>query len=215
MTSRRWIGALATALMLQGGLVPAQAQVASDDVRLQVLQQEVDEDAAAKVQKTNAEALAKQFQVQPKVVEELRAAKQGWGEITIRMALAQELTKADPKAYPTMTEALAKVGDLRSAGMGWGKIANDLGFKLGPLVSEVNRVRQELRAETKVTTGTQDPSRLKGDEARGPAKEKTGERAQRPDRLERAQRPERPERPQRPERPERMDRPDRPERPGR
>jgi hypothetical protein len=96
---------------------------ASDDVKLRVIQQELDEDAAGRTQKTHAEALAKQFKVEPSVVEDLRTSKQGWGEIAIRLGLAQELTKTDQKTNPTMAEAMQQVGDLRTQKMGWGAIA--------------------------------------------------------------------------------------------
>lgn len=81
------------------------------------------------------------------MVENLRTTEQGWGEIGIRLAVAQELTKVNSATFPTMTESLARVGDLRAEGKGWGAIAKELGFKLGPVVSEANRVSHELRAE--------------------------------------------------------------------
>lgn len=36
---------------------------------------------------------------------------------------------------------------LRNEGKGWSVIAKELGFKLGPVVREVQHVRQALRAE--------------------------------------------------------------------
>lgn len=124
---------------------------ASDDVKLRVTQQELDEDAAGWIQKAHAEPLAKQFKVDPSVVETLRASKQGWGEIAIRLGMAQELTKTDSKSYPTLAEAMRRIGKLRTQKMGWGTIGKELGLALGPVVSEVQRVRQEMRAEAKRT----------------------------------------------------------------
>lgn len=185
----------------------AQPTSTSDEARLRATQQALDTEGAGRSSQSHAEALAKQFKVEPRVVENLRTAKQGWGEIGIRLALAQELVKADPKTYPTMTEALARVGDLRADGKGWGAIAKELGFKLGPVVSEANRVRQELRAEAKGDTGAQrlDKDARKGDD----------DRSARVQKAERAEHVSRPERPERPQRPERMERPEKPEKPGR
>lgn len=182
---------------------------ASDDVKLQVTKQAFDEDASGRAQKIHAEALAKQFNVEPHVVENLRTAKQGWGEIAIRMGLAQELVKTDPKTYPTMTEALQKVGDLRAQGAGWGAIAKDLGFKLGLVVSDVQRARNEMRAEANksaIEGGMTQGKAMERGEADKATKSDPAEQAQRPDRAEKPQRPERPERPQRPERPEKPER---------
>lgn len=129
--------------------VEAQPAPASEEVMLRVAQQEMEEDAAGRVPKTHAELLAKQFQVPGNTVEDLHAAKQGWGEIAIRLGVVQELTKTDHKNFPTMAEALQRVGELRADGKGWGELARELGFKLGPVVSEVQRIRQEMRAEAK------------------------------------------------------------------
>ncbi len=179
---------------------------ASDEVMLRLTQQELDEDAAGRVPKAHAESLAKQFNVPVKTVEELRASKQGWGEIAIRLSIARELTKTDPKSYPSMTEAIQRVGELRAQGTGWGEIAKQLGFTLGPVVSDVRRAREQIRAEAKksATGGVVAPQPV-GERSAGKQDTKV-ERGQRTERAERPARPERPERPQRPERPERAGR---------
>jgi len=165
---------------------------ASDDVKLRVTQQELDEDAAGRTEKVHAAALAKQFKVDPSVVEHLRTSKQGWGEIAIRLVVAQELTKTDPKTYPTMTEAMQKVGELRTQRMGWSAIGKELGLALGPVVSDVQRVRQEMRAEAKraATEGVVTPERA--------LERSQTEQASQSDRTEKTQRPKRPEKPQSP-----------------
>lgn len=165
---------------------------ASDDVKLRVVQQELDEDAAGRSEKAQAEALARQFKVEPSVVESLRNSKQGWGEIGIRLGLAQGLTKADPKTYPTMAKALQKVGDLRTQKMGWDAIAKELGLALGPVISEVQRVRQEMRAEAKraATEGLVTPERaLEQSQTEQASQSDRAEKTQRPKRTEKLQRP--------------------------
>lgn len=168
------------------------AQSASDEVRLQTMQREVEEDALKRGQTKHVELLSQRFQVQPSVIEELRNSKQGWGEITTRLALAEHLTKSDPTNFPTLDVALQRVGDLRNDKRGWGNISKELGFKLGPVVSDVKHSLQDLRREGQ--TG-----QLKVEKA-----DTRGEQSSRPERFERPQRPERPEQPQRPERPERV-----------
>ncbi|MBH0203494.1 MAG: hypothetical protein HP496_14645 [Nitrospira sp.] len=195
-----------------------EAALASEETELQGVRQQLDTDTAARSSNRHAETLAKQFKVEVGTVEQLRASKQGWGEIAIRMGLAQELVKTDPKTYPTMTEALQKVGDLRAQGSGWGAIAKDLGFKLGPVVSEMRHVRNEMRAEMRnadLDRGSKVSKREVAHERLQIERENKGDRMERAERMERQERMEKAERPERPERPDRPERPEKPERSGR
>jgi hypothetical protein len=160
---------------------PVWAQANQDEERLQATRADIDKDANSTKQ-NRVQALSTQFNVSTDTVEDLRAKKQGWGEITIRLAMAQHLTKTDAQTYPTMNDALAKIDSLRSENKGWGKISQDLGFKLGPVVRDAQQARQELAREA---------------------------RAERTDRVAKQDRVDRPDRPQRPERPERPNRPER------
>lgn len=198
-----------------GHAVLAQTASTPEEANLRTAQQSLDTDSTGRSTKSHADALATQFKVEPQVVENLRTAKQGWGEIGIRLAMAQELTKVNSTTFPTMTESLARVGDLRAEGKGWGAIAKELGFKLGPVVSEANRVSHELRAEARATeTGSQKPDR----EFRKGGDDEQNGRIQKPDRtehmsrlehLDRIDRPEKPEKPERIERPEKAEKLDR------
>jgi hypothetical protein len=136
----------------------ALAQSDSDEARMQTMQREADEDAVKRGQKAHAELLAKQFQLPASEVEKMRNAGQGWGEVTIRLALADKLVKTDPANFPTRTAALERINTLRNEGRGWGNISKELGFKLGPVVSDVrhslNELRGDLRAE-QMKTGKQ------------------------------------------------------------
>jgi hypothetical protein len=185
-------GTLATAVL--GGLIllfslstPLWARVDADEAQLETVRKEIDKDStigeADKIQ-----SLAKQFNVEPGVVESLHAKKQGWGETSIELAMAQHLAQTDANTYPTMTEALNKIEALRGQKMGWGKIANYFGFKLGPVVSAAQHARNELRNESRAT-GTSNTGK-----SGKPATATRAERAGRPDRMSRPERPARPER---------------------
>jgi hypothetical protein len=158
------------------------AQTDADQARVETVAKNIDKDMASKGSSTQGQVLSKEFNVTPKTVEDLRA-KQGWGGVTIELAMAQHLTQTDPKTYPTMTAALQKLDTLRAEKEGWGKIAKDLGFKLGPVVSAAEHTRIELNRDLQA--------------------------ADRPAKIEKVERVDRPDRPQRPERPERVDRPHR------
>ena len=185
--------------------VLAQTTSTTEEATLRTTQQALDTESSGRSTRSHTEALARQFKVEPQVVENLRTAKQGWGEIGVRLALAQELMKVDSKTYPTMTEALARVGDLRAEGKGWGATAKELGFKLGPVVIEANRVRQELRAE----------ARMAGSDLHKPDKDLRKADDGRMQKSERAEQMSRPDLPERPQRPERVERPEKLEKPGR
>jgi hypothetical protein len=94
-----------------------------------------------------AETIAKQFNVPEKLVDDLRGRKIGYGELTVAMALSQQLIKRD-KVTPQ--QALEKVLGLRKSGHGWGVIARDLGLKLSDAVSAVKKTDKQL---AKLDTG--------------------------------------------------------------
>lgn len=122
---------------------------ASDEVKIQVTQQEMDEDAAGRAPKAHAEAMARQFHVDRQVVEGLREAKLSWGETGVRLALAKELTREHPKTYESVGAALQRVNDLRTRKAGWNSMARELGVDLGQVVTQAQLVRQQMRAEAK------------------------------------------------------------------
>jgi hypothetical protein len=185
-------GTLTTAVL--GGLIllfslssPLWARTDADEAQLETVRKEIDRDST-KGEADKVQSLAKQFNVEPGVVESLRANKQGWGETTIELSMAQQLMQTDANTYPTMTEALNKIDTLRSQKMGWGKIANYFGFKLGPVVSAAQHVRNELRNEARAA-GTSNAGK-----SGKPATATRVESAGRPDRVSRPERPARPER---------------------
>jgi len=106
--------------------------------------------------------------------------KMGYGNVNIALALAEAELKQQGITNPTPEQLkTALVGDatqkgilqLRADGMGWGQIANSMGFKLGDV--------------------------MRSDKA--PPRERVvrGERLEKPSRPERPEKPQRPERPAR------------------
>lgn len=165
--------------------LPAYAAT-SEERQLQSEQQGID--AAAKTNAPRAEALASEFGVSTETVTRLRNQKRGWGAITIELAMAKQLVAANPTDYPDMAAALAGIEAMHARKPGWGGIAQDLGFKLGPVVSAVQRARHNVmrtsRASAPATAGS-DVRPARGNHAR-------------PDRPTRPERPSRPDRPGRP-----------------
>jgi hypothetical protein len=155
------------------------AQTDADQAHVAAVAKDIDKDAASKASGTQVQVLSKEFNVTPNTVEDLRT-KHGWGGVTIELAMAQHLTQTDPKTFPTMTDALQKIDTLRADKEGWGKIAKDLGFKLGPVISAAEHARHEL------------------------VRDLHQDRIQKVEKVERVDRPDHAQRPDHPERPERV-----------
>jgi hypothetical protein len=63
--------------------------------------------------------------------------------------MAQHLAQTDPDTYPEFSDALSRVEFERGKEKGWGEISDELGFKLGPVISQAQKEGQEIRMETK------------------------------------------------------------------
>lgn len=146
--------------------------------------------ASPKNDEARAQALAKQFNVPESRVTELRNQKMGWGEITISLAMAEHLS-ATSKTPLTTEEALTKIEQLRSEKKGWGKIAHELGFKLGPVMSKVERSEEAVKTADRQVT-ERGESKSKGDRPEKLERPDKGDRLDRAERAERSGRPERP-----------------------
>lgn len=143
--------------------------------------------ASPKLDEARVQALANQFDVPESRIAELRNQKMGWGEITIGLAMAQHLA-ATSQTPMTTEQALTSIEQLRGEKMGWGRIAKDLGFKLGPVISKVERSEIAVRTADR---GVVERGELK---SKADHQEKAT-RAERQGRLDRPERPARPERP--------------------
>lgn len=182
-------GTLTTAVL--GGVMllfalstPLWARTDPDEAQLDAVRKDIDKDWVNAGQADRVQSLARQFNVTPEAVQDLRAKKQGWGETTIELSMAQQLMQTDATTYPTMSAALNRIETLRGQKMGWGKIANYFGFKLGPVVSTAQHVRNELRTTAAPSAGM-------------PMKPATATRVEWAGGPERVSRPERPARPER------------------
>lgn len=166
------------------------------------------DDNAAKVtttpqgQQRVAEAIARQFKVDDKVVSDLRAKNLGFGEVSITLGLAQELMKKDPGL--TQQRAIDKILAQRASGMGWGQIAHSMDLKLGKIVSDVKRADKGVERLARVEKHD------KIDKA-----EREVEKAERHERMEKAEKLEKAEKPEKVEKFQRVERVERVERSGR
>ena len=176
-----------TGLFLCAAVIPAFAQKKSkDDKKLESNSGELDKSAAkTEGQQRVTDKIKAEFAVDDARVQGLRDKNMGYGEISIALGLAQGLPGG------ITDENVQKIVALRQGPpvMGWGKIAKDLGLKLGPVQSKVHKIAAEARKQEKA-------AKVKKDEKAGGEKDKKGEKM---------------EKPEKPGKPEKMDRPDKPE----
>jgi len=181
---------LASLLVL--AVVKAASAASSTSVISSVNRQANAPDGAAVV----TQRLVKDFGVTEAQVKDLRSKGLSFGEIAIALSLAKE----EPGG---VTDAnIQKVLSLRQTTppTGWGKVAKQLGVKLGPAVSSVERLAKESRGELKKS---EEKSETKAEEKAEKAdKAEKAEKAEKVERAEKAERPDRPEKAERPERPE-------------
>lgn len=160
----------------------------------------------------------------------------GWGGVNITLAMAEKLIssgKAESleealmgtpdvtNADGTVTEGTDGLLQMRADGMGWGKIAKELGFKLGSVVGKGKTPTTSDEETDDGTTETTAKAKGKSDTAKGKTdRTAKAERSAKtdhgkPDRVAKVDRPSRPERVERLSKPERPERPSKPERGGR
>src|SRR5213594_1633976 len=131
--------------------------------------------ATPEAQRRVTAAIAKDFKVDPALVTDLRNRKMGYGEITIALALSQELMKSNSAL--SQQDALGMILEKRAAGEGWGKIAHDLNLKLGHVRSKVEKAEKQV------------------------ARVERSEKAEKPEKMEKVEKMEKPEKPAKVERP--------------
>ncbi|MBI4351090.1 MAG: hypothetical protein HY550_06605 [Elusimicrobia bacterium] len=121
-------------------------EMTSDEKKLDKASMETDKEAGEPGDgKTVTEKIKAEFGVDDARVRGLRDQKLGYGGITIVLALARTMPEG-------ITDAnVAKIMALRQGPpvMGWGKIAKELGLKLGPVISNVKKVSAAVRSHRK------------------------------------------------------------------
>lgn len=175
---------LLTALLFVFSVSAAKAQT-EEETRLETKASEIDKiGSEGKGEKAVTDRLEKEFGVDEARINSLRDKNLGYGEVAITLSLAKNLPGG------ITDENVDKIVSMRQGPpvTGWGNVAKELGVKLGPVVSGVDKVSSETRKELKKT------ERL---EKRKEKMEKQ-EKGEKPEKMERMERPEKPERPETP-----------------
>jgi hypothetical protein len=85
--------------------------------------------------------LAKQYNVQEKLISDLRDRKLGYGEISASLAFSQQLMKHNKS---TRQQALDRVLAARKAGQGWAAFARSAGLRIGDVLDDVRKTDKQL-----------------------------------------------------------------------
>jgi broad specificity phosphatase PhoE len=135
--------AAALALVLAGGTA-----VAAEQDELRQLQQEIDDHAALKPDEAHFDALQDQYDVDHDVVSGLRDRyrTKGWGEISIQLAMAKELSGEKKDRFGSTKEAVSTISSLRGADQSkpWDAIASEVGINLDPVVDSMEKTRDRF-----------------------------------------------------------------------
>jgi hypothetical protein len=113
---------------------------------LWVEQKRLDTDGAKLAEKADGRRrmtamIAKQYNVQEKLVSDLRDRKLGYGEITASLAFSQQLMKRDKS---TRQQALDRVLAARKSGQGWAAFARGAGLKIGDVLDDVRKTDKQF-----------------------------------------------------------------------
>lgn len=167
-------------LILCAATVMAVAQEKSkEEIKLETSAGALDKSAAMpEGQLRVAEKIKTEYGVDDARILGLRAQKMGYGEISIALGLAQGLPGG------ITDENVQKIMALRQGPpvMGWGKIAKDLGLKLGNVQSKVHKMAAEVRKQEK--------DKAKKDKKAEGEKGKKGEKTGKPEKPMKAEKPE-------------------------
>ena len=148
----RGLQLLFAGLILCAALPVLAGEKAGDEKKLDRSAVEMDKDAGQPGGEAVEEKLKSEFKVDDARVQGLRALKLGYGEISIVLALAQGLPGGITDANVQKVTALRQGPPV----MGWGKVAGELGLKLGPVISKVKKISAETRKRVKAEKARMD-----------------------------------------------------------
>lgn len=156
---------MVSGLMLCAGMLVLAEEKSADEKKLDAAAVEMDnQDCLPACQGAFQEKIKTDFGVDDAAVQGLRDQKMGYGEITIALGLARQLPGGVTEANIQKIAALRKGPPV----MGWGRIAGDLGLKLGPVITNVRKVSAEVRKQNKAAkTGKEKGGRPEKHERHG------------------------------------------------
>jgi len=148
MKSSWVVGMLLVAIGLSGSVFAD----TNEEAQLYDAQAKIDQHAAAWSTNDHIDTLAKHFKVPATTVQALSTHNQGWGAVTVELAMARQYSMLHSQESPLMTDSLKRVESLRAEGKTWGQIAQKLAFGLGPVIQEAKNTGEGLRQDDQALT---------------------------------------------------------------
>jgi hypothetical protein len=125
---------------------PKLSKAKREEQQLRSLAARIDRNTRDMQQDNHTEMLAEEFHVPLSVIEEQRQKGQGWGNISITLAMAQALCQKDPVHYATPADALFEIQVVRAQSKNWRQVARDAGIPLKPVLIETAYSYRHQRA---------------------------------------------------------------------
>jgi len=150
----RWV--IGIFLLATVGLSRNVSATLSEESELKDAQAQIDQHAMAWSKDDHIDTLAEHFKVPATTVQELSTHNQGWGAVTIELAMATRYSTLHAQKSPLMTDSLKRVESLRTDGKSWGDIAKKLDFGLGPVIQEAKNTGEGLRQDDLALTQKND-----------------------------------------------------------
>lgn len=131
-------------ILIAGINTAAWADTSKEEARIEKDASALDKDTnKPEGEKMVVQRLEKEFNVDSARINGLRGQKLGYGEIAIVLAMAERLPGGITDATVNKIMSMRQGPPVE----GWGKIAMKLGFKLGPVISKVERVKAEVHKD--------------------------------------------------------------------
>jgi len=104
--------------------------VTQEERDLRTIVKRIDNDSRNLSNESHVELLTNQFDVPLSVVEDLRNQGQGWGNISVMLAMSHSLTIKDAVHYPDAAYALSQVQSTRAVAKSWSDVAHRMGIEM-------------------------------------------------------------------------------------
>ncbi|GEM_PF-2860657 len=130
------------------GASQASANVDGAAQELRQTQQDIDRTASTLASdEERQQAIATAVGAPAEDVKEVREENksEGWGEVTVQLALAKEMHQSKSAEYASMQAAMDKVEELRNQGKRLEEIAREQSIELRPVLDMANRVRDAFK----------------------------------------------------------------------
>jgi hypothetical protein len=156
----------------------------------------IDQESKTKGSQVVTQKIMDRFDVTEEQVADLRKKKMGYGEISILYSLASKMEGGATE------ENVQKLLEMRQSHMGWGKIAQKVDLKLGPVLTDVRKTKQDITTSTTTSDSTSALDQTVANSQKGSKKDRTsvteknshGDKPERSGKTDRIDRPEKIER---------------------